>query len=272
MHSTKERLNADKALWRKSDTQSAQSRTPRRPSCSGCTALVARLHIKRDLTGLIGPIEGDASMTSAQLSTACTAPHHAARHLPPHRQNRAWRPSPVAAEGDGGDTCPACQSRPSASAAGIRRPFVRAGEYCGWAWRPMPSYTPSDRGREADPACACRQPPRPSTASSRLALLREASPGYGLAGPVPLCRGGEREAAVWLASRDTSHAPRAPRSSGVLGGSTAECCNVPGPPTPAGPGRGVVHPTQSVNPRPNSVDLQHVQSFKGAARKKVSNR
>ena len=135
----------------------------------------------------------------------------------------------------------------------------------------MPSYTPSDRGREADPACACRQPPRPSTASSRLALLREASPGYGLAGPVPLCRGGEPEAAVWLAPRDASHAPCAPRLSGVLGGASADWCNVPGPPVPAA-FSAVVHPTQSVNPRPNSVDLQRVQSFKGAARKKVKNR
>ena len=136
----------------------------------------------------------------------------------------------------------------------------------------MPTYTPSDRGREADPACACRQPPRLNTASIRPALLREAGPGHGLAGPVPLCRGGEREAAVWLASREASHAPRAPRLSGVLGGASADWCNVPGPPVPAGPGRGVVRPTQSVNPRPNSVDLQRVQSFKGAARKKVSNR
>ena len=136
----------------------------------------------------------------------------------------------------------------------------------------MPSYTPSDRGCQADPACACSQPPRLNAAFSRLALLREASLGYGLAGPVPLCRGGELAAAAWLASRDTSHAPRAPRSSGVLGGASADWCNVPGPPVPAALGRGVVHPTQSVNPRLNSVDLQRVQSFKGAARKKVSNR
>ena len=196
--STKERLNGDKALWRRSAHKSAQRRTPRRPSCSGCTALVARLRIKRDPTELIGPIEGDGLMTSAQPSAACAAPHHAARHLLPHRQNRAWRPSAAAAEGDGGDTFPACQSRPSAAAAGIRRPLVRAGEYCGLAWRPMPSCTPSDRGREADPACVCRQPPRLNTASSRLALLRdqgtEAGPGHGLAGPVavPLCCGGER--------------------------------------------------------------------------------
>ena len=135
----------------------------------------------------------------------------------------------------------------------------------------MPSYTPSDRGREADPACACRQPPRPRTASTRLALLREASSGHVLAGAVPLCRGEEPEAAVWLASRDASHAPRAPWLSRVLGGASADWCNVPGPPVSAGPGRRVVHPTQSVNPRPNSVDLQRVQSFKGAARKKVSN-
>ena len=108
-------------------------------------------------------------------------------------------------------------------------------------------------------------------AITRLTLLREASLGYGLAGPVPLCRGEEPEAAVWLASRDASHAPHAPRSSGVLGGASADWCNVPGPPVPAGPGRGVVRPTQSVNPRPNSVDLQRVQSFKGAARKKVKN-
>ena len=84
----------------------------------------------------------------------------------------------------------------------------------------MPSYTPSDRGREADPACACRQPPRMNTASIKLALLREASSIHVLVGPVPLYCGGEREAAVWLASRDASHAPQdAPRSSGVLGGS-----------------------------------------------------
>ena len=135
----------------------------------------------------------------------------------------------------------------------------------------MPSYTPSDRGREADPACTCRQPPRLNTASIRLALLREASSGHGLAGPVPLCRGEEPEAAVWLASRDASHAPCAPRLSGVLGGASADWCNVPGPPVPAALGRGVVHPTQSVSPRPNPVDLQRVQSFKGAARKKVKN-
>ena len=135
-----------------------------------------------------------------------------------------------------------------------------------------PIYTPSDRGREADPACAYRQPRRLNAASSRLALYRKAGPGHGLAGPVPLYCGGEPEAAVWLASRDASHAPRAPRSSGVLGGASADWCNVPGPPVPAVLGRGVVHPTQSVNPRPNSVDLQRVQSFKDAARKKVSNR
>ena len=136
----------------------------------------------------------------------------------------------------------------------------------------MPTYTPSDRGREADPACACRQPPRPRTAITRLALLREASLGYGLAGPVPLCCGEEPEAAVWLASRDASHAPRAPRSLGVLGGASADCCNVPGPPVPATPSRGVVHPIQPVNPRPNPVDLQRVQSSNSAARKKVTNR
>ena len=194
-------------------------------------------------------------MTSAQPSAACAAPHQAARHLLPHRQNRAWRPSAAAAEGDGGDTFPACQSRPSAAAAGIRRPFVRAGEYCGWAWRPMPSYTPSDRGREADPACACRQPPRPRTASTRLALLREASLGYGLAGPVPLCCGQARCTVVQLALRDGHMYPRAPRLSGVLGGLSQECCNVSGPPIPAGPGCGMVLPTQPV---PNPLVLQLV--------------
>ena len=71
-----------------------------------------------------------------------------------------------------------CQSRPSASTSGIRRPFVRAGANCGWAWRPMPSYTPFDRGRERPTqraACACRQPPRPRTASK----FQKASPVQG---------------------------------------------------------------------------------------------
>ena len=271
MRRTRERWNSSKAFRRKGTHKSAQRRTPRRPSCSGCTALVARLHIKRDLTRLVGPIERDGSMTSAQLSTACTAPHHAASHLLPRRQNRAWRPSTAAAESDGGDTRPAHQSRPSAPAAENRRPFMRAGEYCGWVWRPMPSYTPPTAGTCVDPAFACRQPPRPSVACRRLALLRGASRGHGLAGPVPLCRGRDRVAAVWLASRDASHAPRAPRSSGVLGGASADCCNVPGPPAPAAPGCGVVHPTHSVNPRPNPVDLHRVQSFNSAARKKVKN-
>ena len=61
------------------------------------------------------------------------------------------------------------------------------------------------------------------------------------------------------------------RSSGVLGEASADWCNVPGPPIPAGPGRRVVHPAQSVNPGPNPVDLQGVQSFNSAVRKKVKN-
>ena len=95
-------------------------------------------------------------------------------------------------------------------------------------------------------ARACRRLRWTRTALLRRLLLTEAVPGAGVAGPVPLCCGGEPEAAVWLASRDASHAPCAPRLSGVLGGASADWCNVPESPVPAAHGRGVVHPTQSV--------------------------
>ena len=131
---------------------------------------------------------------------------------------------------------------------------------------------PSDRGPVVDSACVCRQPPRPRAASSRRALPRGAGLDHRLAGPVPLCCGTERGVAVQLALRDGHMYPRAPRSSRVLGGLPQECCNVSGPLVPAGPGCRMVLPTHPVNPVPNPLLLQRVQSFNSAARKKVKNR
>ena len=130
---------------------------------------------------------------------------------------------------------------------------------------------PSDRGPVVISACVCRQPPRSRAASRRRALPRGAGLGHGLAGPVPLCCGQARSTVVQLALRDGHMYPRAPRLSGVLGGLSQECCNVSGPPIPAGLGCGMALPTQPVNPVPNPLVLQRVQSFNSAACKKVKN-
>ena len=63
-------------------------------------------------------------------------------------------------------------------------------------------------------------------ASRRLDLLGGAGGAAGLASPMPLSRRDERETSSRLDFRDPTHAPGAPRSSEVLGGPTAECCNV----------------------------------------------
>ena len=56
---------ARKCFGARVPTRSARQRAQTRLSCSDCTPVVARLHIKGDLIRLIGAVERDGSMSLA---------------------------------------------------------------------------------------------------------------------------------------------------------------------------------------------------------------
>ena len=118
------------------------------------------------------------------------------------------------------------QRRSVARTGQIRCALMRRTAIISCAGRLLLTCTPRTAVASGGRASSRRRLPRPRMASRRLALLRGAGGTAGLASPMPLSRRNERDAASWLDFRDPPHAPRAPRSSEVLGGPTSECCNV----------------------------------------------
>ena len=223
-----------------------------------CRGDTAPLRIKCSGSRIISGVERDTPVVVAQLSALCITPSDSSC-TPSHvggTRSSGQRAAPTQDEVRA--PRPAYQSEFVPPADQFRRALLRRSACSGCSACLLPTCTPFARGASGGTVSSHRRLGRRLTAPGSQALLRGAGRAADLAGPVPLCFSGGRGTASRLGFRDPTHTPVEWRSSGGMGGSTAECCNVPGPPTPAGPGRGMVHPTQPANPGPRHVDLQSV--------------
>ena len=117
-------------------------------------------------------------------------------------------------------------------------------------------------------ARARRQPRWTQTAFRRCLLLTGAVPGYGVAGPVPLCCGDDHARPASPVSRKLYTYPVGTAGGeGLSGGG----CNIPGYPSLANPGGVLVRLSALTNPGPSPAPLRAAQSFSSQRVKKVKN-
>ena len=99
-------------------------------------------------------------------------------------------------------------------------------------------------------------------------LLTGVVPGYGAAGPVPLCCGDDHAPPASPVSRKLYTYPVGTAGGeGLSGGG----CNIPGCPSLANPGGVLVRLSPLTNPGPSPAPLRAVQSFSSQRVKKVNN-
>ena len=99
-------------------------------------------------------------------------------------------------------------------------------------------------------------------------LLTGVVPGYGAAGPVPLCCGDDHAPPASPVSRKLYTYPvRTAGGEGLSGGG----CNIAGTPSGANPGGLLVRLSALTNPGPSPAPLRAVQSFSSKRVKKVKN-
>ena len=102
-------------------------------------------------------------------------------------------------------------------------------------------------------------------ACRRCLLLTGAVPGYGVAGPVPLCCGDDNARPASPVSRKLYTYPVGTAGGeGLSGGG----CNIPGTPSGASPGGLLVRLSALTNPGPSPAPLRAVQSFSSQRVKK----